>query len=92
MKRKYLVMRRDGSVPRWPAFVLAAADPAAPTAMRAYADAAEQCGMPSQYVRDVRDLAAHFDDWRAKNGPGNPGESDRRGDCQFVTLLMEQSR
>ena len=38
---KYLVKRRDGTVPAWPFFVIAASDPAAPRTLRAYADAAE---------------------------------------------------
>ena len=33
---KFLVVRRDGSVPHWPHFVLGARDPGAPTALRAY--------------------------------------------------------
>lgn len=34
---KFLVLRRDGSVPDWTWFVLGAADPSAPVALRAYA-------------------------------------------------------
>lgn len=93
MKRKYLVLRRDGSVPRWPYFVLAAADPAVPVALRAYADEAERQNLPSHYVREVRDLATRCERWRAENGAGNPGEADDRKDCQFVqALLMEATR
>ena len=35
---KYLVQRRDGTIPTWPSFVLGARDLAAPAALRAYAD------------------------------------------------------
>jgi len=41
---KFLVVRRDGSIPAWPHFVIGARDPAAPVALRAYADAAERLG------------------------------------------------
>lgn len=37
---KYLIKRRDGTVPEWPSLVLGAKDPAAPAAINAYADAA----------------------------------------------------
>ena len=38
---KYLVVRRDGSIPKWPAFVLGARDPCALFALRAYARKAQ---------------------------------------------------
>ena len=41
---KYLVQRRDGTIPEWPYFVIGAADPAAPKALQAYADACEKSG------------------------------------------------
>jgi len=39
---KYLVKRRDGSVPPWPSFVLGGSDPHAAVALRAYADSIAQ--------------------------------------------------
>lgn len=57
---KYLVQRRDGTVPGWPHFVIGAADAAAPFALRAYADAAEKLGWDPEYVSDVRELAEEF--------------------------------
>ncbi len=61
---KYLVQRRDGTVPDWPYLVLGASDPAAPAAIRAYALAAEGLGMASEYVADLKALAFSFEDWR----------------------------
>lgn len=69
---KYLVVRRDGTVPRWPWFVLAAADPNAPFALRAYANRCEAAGCDPAYVADVRRRATEFEEWAALNGPGEP--------------------
>lgn len=84
-QQKYLVVRRDGSVPRWPAFVIAAADPAAGAALRAYADEADRLGMSSHYTREVRALAQAYDQ-HPKNP--RPDEQDNRGECEMVRLLM----
>ncbi len=80
---KYLVIRRDGSRPQWPYFVIAGADPAAPAAFRAYADECERLGMNSQYVSDVRRMAAEFDLWRSRNATGDPdGRRHRKDDAE----------
>jgi hypothetical protein len=39
---KYLVVRRDGTIPAWPDFLLGGDDRSTPAALRAYADDAEQ--------------------------------------------------
>lgn len=67
---KFLVVRRDGTVPHWPHFVLGARDPASPTALRAYADACG--GMPgfdADYIASIRELADDFDAYRAAEVP-----------------------
>jgi hypothetical protein len=69
---KYLVVRRDGSIPKWPAFVLGGRDPAAPAALLAYAKEAEKLGMDAEYVEMVRQMANQFDRYRADEGPGDP--------------------
>ena len=69
---KYLVLRRDGTQPEWPYFVIGAKDPAAPHGLRAYASAAESLGIDPQYVADVRDLADRFEVFRATHGEGDP--------------------
>lgn len=69
---KYLVLRRDGSTPRWPYFVLGAKDPAAGPALATYADVADALGFDAQYVADVRALAARFMAYRENHGTGNP--------------------
>lgn len=77
---KYLVTRRDGSIPEWPYMVIAASDPAAPSALLAYADAAEKEGMDPEYCQDVRDLAASFFEYRHKSGAGDPDAPRHRKD------------
>lgn len=94
MKQKYLVVRKDGSIPRWPAFVLAAADPAAVPAIRAYADAAEKLGMGSHYVKDVRGIADEFERYQKEHPDklGAPDKPDDRGGCELVHILLNPSR
>jgi hypothetical protein len=60
---KYLVLRRDGSVPEWPWFVLGADDPAAPAALHSYANEAQHAGMDPQYIEDIHVLA---EEWAAR--------------------------
>ena len=69
---KYLVVRRDGSVPKWPKFVLGARDPAAPAALRAYAAQAEKLGMDPEYISMVLSMADQFERYRLDEGPGDP--------------------
>lgn len=77
---KYLVKRRDGTVVEWPNFVLGARDPAAPAALRAYADAAEKHGMAEVFVNDVRLLARQFEAYRQEHGAGDPDRGRHRED------------
>lgn len=77
---KYLVMRRDGTVPEWPNFVIGAKDPCAPAALRAYADDAEVLGLNPEYVGDVRKLADEFQTYRNINGSGDPDRGRHRND------------
>lgn len=69
---KYLVLRRDGARPPWPWFVLGGRDPAAPAALRAYAEQAQALGMEKAYVQKVEDLADDFQRHMAQHGPGDP--------------------
>lgn len=69
---KYLVVRRDGSVPKWPKFVLGARDPAAPAALRAYAHEATKLGFDEEYIQMVEAMATQFEHYRAGEGPGDP--------------------
>lgn len=85
---KFMVYRRDGSVPEWPWLVLGAKDPAAAVAIRAYADDAERRGWDSEYVADCRQLAAHFENWQTLNGVGDPTKPPERvGDPATVERM-----
>lgn len=89
---KYLVQRRDGSIPEWPHFVLAASDPAAPQALLHYADVADDWGYDPQYTDDVRNLAADFDAWRQRNIQGDPDAPPHRKDDPEIIAKMKRGR
>lgn len=86
---KYLVKRRDGSIPEWPSFVLGAKDPAAPAALRAYADTAAELGMNGKYVSDIRSLADEFDAYRLDHGDGDPDRGRHRKDDPATVMEMQ---
>lgn len=85
---KFLVVRRDGTVPQWPHFVLGARDPAAPATLRAYADEADRLNFEPEYVSSVRELADDFDAYRASAGPGDPESPPHRTDNPAVIDAM----
>lgn len=85
---KFLVVRRDGSIPAWPHFVLGARDPAAPPTLRAYADAHERLGADPEYVASVRRLADEFEAYRASEGAGDPEAAPHRKDDPDVIHVM----
>lgn len=89
---KYCVTRRDGTVPDWPFFVVAASDPAAPAALAAYADAAAGAGMDPAYVADVRALAAEFAEWRKANRTGDPDAPGHRTDDPATIEKMSRGK
>src|SRR5882672_12228005 len=77
---KYLVKRRDGSVPEWPSFVLGARDPIAAVALRAYAEEARNRGLDPWFCLALFRLADKFDLYRAEHGDGDPGRGAHRVD------------
>jgi hypothetical protein len=85
---KYLVKRRDGTVPAWPWFVLGASDPSAVAALVAYADSCERLQRDPEYVADVRALAREFDEWRAANQEGDPDAPRHRTDDPETVAQM----
>ncbi len=86
---KYLVKRRDGTVVEWPNFVLGAKDPAAPTALRAYASAASRLGMNSEFIDDVFALADSFERYRLEHGEGDPDRGRHRKDDPSTVAEMK---
>lgn len=85
---KYLVQRRDGTVPAWPYFVIAAADPAAPKALRAYAKECERIALDGDYIHDLRVLASEFEQWRMAHGSGDPDAPPHRTDDPAIIEKM----
>jgi hypothetical protein len=85
---KYLVMRRDGTVPEWPYFVIGARDPAAPAALRAYADEAAVWRLDPVYVADVRHLADEFEQYRREHLSGDPDAVRHRPDDPETVAKM----
>lgn len=85
---KFLVVRRDGTVPAWPHFVMGARDPAVPAGLRAYADAAEKLGMDPEYVASIRELASDFDYYRLRHGDGDADACPHRTDDPSVITAM----
>lgn len=77
---KFLVVRRDGSVPEWPYIVLGGRDPAAPAALRAYANAARSRDMDPEYADEIDGLALDFEEYRIQNGDGDPDAPPHRQD------------
>lgn len=88
---KYLVVRRDGTVPRWPHFVLGAKDPATPAALRAYSSSALAHGMDPEFCKDVLSLANEFDLYREQHGDGDPDAPRHRVDDPLTVLRMGEA-
>lgn len=79
-KQKYLVLRRDGTIPEWPYFVLGAADPASADTLHWYGDYCEEKGYHPQYVADVHTFADTMREWREANKKGDPDAKRHRKD------------
>jgi hypothetical protein len=89
--QKFLVVRRDGTIPKWPYFVLGGADPYAPAALRTYANVAETIGEPVdiEFVGSVLRLAEEFDDYRLNHKKGDPEAPPHRHDLHSVISAMQ---
>jgi hypothetical protein len=86
---KFLVVRRDGSIPCWPHFVMGARDPAVPAALRAYAQKGDELGYDPEYTASVRELADDFDAYREKEGPGDADAVPHRKDDPEIVKIMQ---
>lgn len=86
---KYLVVRRDGTIPDWGHFVLSYTDPAAPVALAAYAQACEMLDMDPAYVKSLRDLAEELST-RPRDPKSDPDSGPHRKDNPAVLRLMRR--
>lgn len=89
---KYLVQRRDGTVPDWIWFVLGSRDPAASVALRAYANEADRLGYDPIYVSDIFKLADDFEADFKRLGPGDPDAPRHRADNPEIIAKMRSRR
>jgi hypothetical protein len=88
---KYLVKRRDGTVPAWPSFVLGGRDPHAAVALRAYADSCEKDpAIDPGFVAAVRRWADEYDRYRSLHGEGDPGKGAHRKDDPATVAEMRK--
>lgn len=85
---KFLVVRRDGTVPHWPAFVLGARDPHAEQAIRHYAYSVLESGGDKEYAASLHELADDFRAYRAAHGDGDPWAPPHRHDNTQVIHAM----
>lgn len=98
---KYLVLRRDRSVPPWPSFVLGGADPIAEVALRAYAaevarllsqepEEAAKMGLTDEFMHALFLWANEFADYRRVHGKGDPGMGAHRTDDPATIAEMRK--
>lgn len=87
---KFLVVRRDGTIPAWPHFVLGARDPAVPATLRAYASEARRLGFEEEYCASIEELADDFVRYRATHGNGDPESGPHRQDDPEIIRLMRE--
>lgn len=85
---KFLVVRRDGSIPCWPHFVLGARDPAAPAALRAYAEECKVTSCDPAYTASILELANDFEAYRLREGNGDADAPPHRRDDDEVVSIM----
>lgn len=88
---KYLVQRRDGTVPPWPSFVLGGADPMAPWTVRFYAVLGFLMGhFKWAFVKALWRWASTMKKWRKEHGTGDPGKGPHRKDDPEIIDKMRQ--
>lgn len=89
---KYLVVRRDGTIPAWPHFVLSASDIATPETLRAYARIADAHRYDPEYVASVIKLADDFQAYRLSHPHGalvsDPDAGPHRIDDPMIIRAM----
>lgn len=88
---KFLVVRRDGTTPDWPHFVMGARDPAVPEALMTYAERADDHEMDADFSQSVRDLAIDFMNYRLNAGDGDPDAPPHRTDLPLAIGLMRHN-
>ena len=70
---------------------MGARDPAAPIALRAYARAARNLGMDSEYTDDLDHMAIEWEKYRKEHGDGDPDAPRHRVDDPTVVVQLKNS-
>jgi hypothetical protein len=94
---KYLIVRRDGTVPAWGglAFVVGPRDIGAAAALRAYVTAHLEAAKKSKaepdndYLQSVLDRADEFERYLAQEGAGDPQAAPWRFEAHDVMTALE---
>jgi hypothetical protein len=89
---KYLVMRRDGTVPPWPSFVLGARDPVAAWALWFYSWVGWLMGLNRDYCRSCNRRSYEFYRYRQAAGLGDPDKGLHRPDDPWVIAKMREGK
>lgn len=87
---KFLVVRRDGTTPDWPHFVMGARDPCVPAALRAYVAEARKRKWGEDYCSSIEELALDFEQYRMKAGDGDPESKPHRTDNPLAISMMRR--
>ena len=100
MKEKYLVIRRDGTVPEWPWFVLGGRSPYSLEAARAYLGAAERDGADEAHLAAIREIVSALEAYPKggdhDDGPDDPSivqvMQDGRGGRVFISCAWDSDQ
>lgn len=88
---KYLVRRRDGTIPEWPWFVLGARDPMVPWTLRFYAVLGFVMGqLKWGYACSLWQFAREMREYRRTHGNGDPGMGRHRVDDPATIAEMRK--
>jgi hypothetical protein len=88
---KYLVVRRDGTIPTWPSFVLGGADPMSPATLRFYSIYGFIRGhFTWAFVKAAWRWARTMKQWRKEHGTGDPGRGIHRADDPAIVEQMKK--
>jgi hypothetical protein len=92
MKDKFLVIRRDGTVPEWPWFVLGGRSPWSLEAAKAYLGAAERGGADEAHLEAIRGIVAameaHPKGGDHEFGPDDPSILQVMRDCKGGKVFL----
>lgn len=90
--KKFLVVRRDGTIPEWPYIVLGARDPAVPFAIHTLATKSREMGMDPEYCDDLERFAADCELYRIEHGEGDPDVGPHRVDLPVIVEALKLTR